>query len=169
MRVKIFIAMVATLFALPWLCSPAQADVVIGQPAPALSGIQLNGKPFDLAAQRGKVVIVNFWASWCAPCSEEMPALDSISRHHKKQGLEVIGISMDRERRRDDVSGIMHAFGYPAAMLGDIKINEFGWPDKLPTTYIVDKNGLLNAQIPDNQTPVKEQELEKILQPLLAK
>jgi peroxiredoxin len=169
MRGKILVAVAAGLFALPWYCCPALADVAIGQPAPVLTGAQLDGKSFDLAAQKGKVVIINFWASWCAPCREEMPAFDSIYRRYRKQGLEVVGISMDKARHRDEVTGIMHAFAYPAAMLDDMKTNDFGWPDKLPTTYIVDKNGVLSTQIPTDETPVKEEMLEKIVGPLLAK
>jgi cytochrome c biogenesis protein CcmG/thiol:disulfide interchange protein DsbE len=165
MRVKIVVAS-ALLLLFAGLSSPALADIVIGQPAPALAGTQLDGKPFDLSAQHGKVVIINFWARWCAPCREEMPALDSVYRHHKKD-LTVIGISMDHGRYRDEVTKIMHAFGYPAALFGDMKPDDFGWPEALPTTYIIDRNGILNTQISATQTPIKEQDLEKMLQPLL--
>src|ERR1700744_2480766 len=91
----------------------AHADPVIGQPAPALMGKLLDGKPFDLSKLHGKVVIVNFWAHWCAPCREEMPAFDSIYRQHKKD-LVVIGVSTDKDRHGDDVVKIMQSFSYPA-------------------------------------------------------
>ena len=164
MRVKALLLTVLLLF-----CSPtAWADPVIGQPAPALTGKQLDGKPFDLSKLRGKVVIVNFWAHWCAPCREEMPAFDTVYKHHKKD-LTIIGITTDKDRHRDDVIRIMKSFSYPAAMIGDMTANDFGWPDALPVTYIVDRQGVLNSQIPANRTPVKEQDLENTLQPLLDK
>jgi len=164
MRVKTILLVVLLLS----FSVPACANPVIGQPAPALTGKLLGGKPFDLSALRGKVVIVNFWAHWCAPCREEMPAFDSVYKHHKKD-LMIIGITTDKSRHRDDVIKIMKSFSYPAAMIGDITSNDFGWPDALPVTYIVDSQGVLNSQIPASRTPVKEQDLENMLQPLLDK
>src|SRR5579863_7939310 len=69
----------------------AAADV--GQPAPALVAQELNGQTFDLAAQRGKVVIVNFWATWCPPCRKEMPDLQALYDKYKDQGFVVLSIS----------------------------------------------------------------------------
>jgi thiol-disulfide isomerase/thioredoxin len=60
----------------------AQAATELGQPAPALLVQELNGQTFDLAALRGKVVVINFWATWCPPCRQEMPTLDAFYRRH---------------------------------------------------------------------------------------
>ncbi len=60
--------------------------VDVGQPAPALVAQELSGQTFDLAAQRGKVVVINFWATWCPPCRKEMPALDAFYRKYHSQG-----------------------------------------------------------------------------------
>lgn len=163
MRVK---AIALVLFAFLSLPLAARADIVIGKPAPALSGKLVNGKKFDLADQRGKVVVVNFWARWCAPCREEMPALDSLYRHNKKN-LVVIGVSMDHHRYRDEVTKIAKGVSYPSATFADMKTNDFGWPDALPMTYVVDKNGLLAAQVPSSMVPIKEAEMEKMLKPLM--
>ncbi|TLY80884.1 MAG: TlpA family protein disulfide reductase [Gammaproteobacteria bacterium] len=67
----------------------------VGDPAPALLVPELDGHGFDLSALRGKVVIVNFWATWCAPCRAEMPVLDAFYRRYHAQGLELLGLSID--------------------------------------------------------------------------
>src|SRR5580704_17172136 len=112
----------AILALIPAPCVFAAVD--IGQPAPALVAQELDGQTFDLSAQRGKVVIVNFWATWCPHCREEMPALDAFYRRYHGQGLEMIGVSTDRPRDRSDVTKVMQSYSYPAALLDDAKIND---------------------------------------------
>jgi thiol-disulfide isomerase/thioredoxin len=109
----------------------ARADSELGQPAPALIIEELNGNTFDLAAQRGKVTIVNFWATWCPPCRKEMPALDAFYRRYHAQELEMIGLSADRPHDRSEVVKVMQSFSYPAAMLDDAKSDGFSDPSAL--------------------------------------
>jgi len=146
----------------------ALASTDVGQPAPALTATELDGGSFDLAALRGRVVVVNFWATWCAPCRAEMPALDAFYRQHRDQGLEMIGISADRPRDRGDVVKTMGAFSYPAAMLRDAQVNGFGAPAALPVTYVVDRTGVIRAKFTADQTAVTEQRLAAAVLPLLA-
>src|SRR5215475_6624351 len=89
--------------------SGALAAVDVGQPAPALVVQELSGQSFDLAAQRGKVVVLNFWATWCPPCRNEMPVLDAFYRKYRSQGLELIGISVDRPHDGAQVRDVMQA------------------------------------------------------------
>ena len=137
----------------------ALADSELGQPAPALVIEALNGNTFDLAGQRGKVVIVNFWATWCAPCRKEMPALDAFYRRYHAQGLEMIGLSADRPHDRSDVIKVMQSYSYPAAMLDDAKSDGFADPSALPVTYVVDAQGIIRAKFTPDENPVTEQSL----------
>ena len=145
----------------------AFASATVGNAAPALDVPELDGQTFDLGAQRGKVVIVNFWATWCPPCREEMPALDAFYRRYRGQGLEMIGVSADRPHDRSDVTKVMQSYSYPAAMLDDAKVNDFGTPDALPMTVVVDGNGVVRAKLTPDQTPVTEKSLSDAVLPLL--
>jgi len=145
----------------------ALASATVGNAAPALVVPELNGQTFDLSAQRGKVVVVNFWATWCPPCRMEMPALDAFYRRYHPQGLEMIGLSTDRPHDRSDVLKVMQSFSYPAAMLHDAKVNDFGPPDVLPVTFIVDRTGVIRARFTPDQTPVTDKSLSDAVLPLL--
>lgn len=145
----------------------ALAATEIGQPAPPLMTTELSGGAFDLSALRGKVVVVNFWATWCVPCRTEMPVLDEVYRQYHGRGLEMIGLSADRPRDRDDVVKTMRAFRYPAAMLKDATANGFGAPKALPVTYVIDADGIVRAKFTPDETGVTEKELDDAIRPLL--
>jgi cytochrome c biogenesis protein CcmG, thiol:disulfide interchange protein DsbE len=146
----------------------AYGDSELGQPAPALIVEELNGNTFDLATQRGKVTIVNFWATWCPPCRKEMPALDAFYRRYHAQGLEMIGLSADRPHERSAVIKVMQSYSYPAAMLDDAKSDGFADPSALPVTYIVDAQGIIRAKFTPDENPVTEQSLAAAVLPLLS-
>lgn len=147
----------------------ARAAVDVGQAAPPLVAKALDGSPFDLAAERGHVTIVNFWATWCAPCRTEMPALDTFYRTHHGEGLELIGISEDRPRDRDDVTRAMKPFAYPAAMITDTGKNGFGKAKVLPVTYVVDAAGVVRLVLSPDKTEITKETLNQLVLPLLSK
>lgn len=86
----------AFLLLLLLLLAPAWGKgLEVGKPAPAITTTLLDGSSFDLAALSGKVVVVHFWATWCAPCRVEMPAFEAFYRAHKSEGLMVVAITLD--------------------------------------------------------------------------
>jgi thiol-disulfide isomerase/thioredoxin len=99
----------------------------------------LNGLNFDLHDQLGKVTVVHFMATWCTNCQKEMTELQKFHADHKD--VELIGVSVDKSRERDDVIKLMKTYGFPIGMVTDAKENGFGRPGSLPMTYVIDKKG----------------------------
>src|SRR6202035_3839766 len=97
----------------------ARAAPAMDAAAPALIATALDGQAFDLSKLRGKVVLVNFWATWCAPCRKEMPTLDAFYRRYRGQGLELIGISVDFARDVAKTRKAAGAVAYPTALASD--------------------------------------------------
>jgi cytochrome c biogenesis protein CcmG, thiol:disulfide interchange protein DsbE len=140
----------------------------VGEPAPALVVETVSGQPFDLAQQRGKVVVVNFWATWCPPCRAEMPALDAVYRRYKDRGLVLVGLSADGRHEAKQVPEVMKAFAYPAAILREAKTNGFGSPKLLPETFVIDSQGIIRAVLTGaDDKPLTEKQLEDAVVPLL--
>lgn len=138
-----------------------------GKPAPGLEGRYLDGSPFSLQDMRGKVVIVNFWAAWCPPCREEMPALDGLYKTYRGQGLEIIGISVDGKADEANVEAAARPYGYPVALLEAVKADGFGRIWRLPMTFIIDRHGIVRKSAWYCEPKDAAGELEKIVAPLL--
>jgi len=111
------------------------------QPAPPFLLLDLDGKVVSTAAWQGKVVLVNFWATWCPPCREEIPILIQLSEKYKDDLL-VIGISVD-DGPPDEVKEFARRIGvnYPIVMRSRELIAEYGGVPALPTTFLVNKDG----------------------------
>ena len=148
-------------------CSVAFAAPQIGDTAPALVVRQLDGSEFNLASRRGTVVVINVWATWCPPCRAEMPALDAFYRHHRDEGVEVIGLSADDLHDRKDVVKVMHDFSYPAALAAEATANGFGVAKVLPITYIVGADGIIGAILKPGHSTITEETLVSAAVPLL--
>jgi cytochrome c biogenesis protein CcmG, thiol:disulfide interchange protein DsbE len=143
------------------------ASPQVGQPAPALIVRQLDGHVLDLSALRGKVVVLNFWASWCPPCRAEMPMLEAFYRKHRSEGVLVVGLSADDPHERQAASRAMQGLTYPAAMLVDAKPNGFGAPQALPVTYVIGPEGVIRARLASFKKSLTEQDLTAVVMPLL--
>jgi cytochrome c biogenesis protein CcmG/thiol:disulfide interchange protein DsbE len=148
-------------------CLPAAAGPAVGQPAPPLVVTTLDGATFDLSAERGHVVVVNFWATWCPPCRGEMPLLDTFARRHRADGLVLVGLSVDRRRDRHEVESVMQAFEYRAGIADGAKVNGFGPPQALPMTYVIDATGTIRAVLAPGRGPLTDEVLEGAVAPLL--
>ncbi|MGP0092730.1 MAG: TlpA family protein disulfide reductase [Xanthobacteraceae bacterium] len=140
---RVIPALLAGSLASAFAGDAVRAAPTMDEAAPSLVVTELDGQTFDLSKLRGKVVLVNYWATWCAPCRKEMPTLDAFYRRYHEQGLEMIGISIDRPRELEKVRKTMTSLAYPGAMLNEITVNGFGPPEGAPLTYVVDANGVV--------------------------
>jgi peroxiredoxin len=115
----------------------------VGDMAPDFSRTALTGNTVQLADYRGKLVLLNFWASWCPPCLEEMPIFSRWQQDYGARGLQVIGVSMDDAMTPVKNLLAKHPVTYPILM-GDAKLGEsFGGILGLPTSYLIDPRGRL--------------------------
>jgi cytochrome c biogenesis protein CcmG/thiol:disulfide interchange protein DsbE len=142
----------------------ARAAPEIGEAAPPLVLTAIDGTSIDLAKLRGKVVLVNFWATWCAPCRKEMPVLDAFYRRHRGQGFELIGISIDFARDAAKMRKVAAGVSYPAVGINDIGVNGFGAPEGVPVTYVIDAEGIIR----DKFIAVPNKLLNDVVVPMLA-
>ena len=123
-----------------------------------------SGHKLELKNYRGKVVLLNFWATWCAPCQIEMPIFATWQHQYGPQGLQIIGISMD-----DGPAPVRRLLSklklnYPVAM-GDAQLGElYGGVLGLPLTYLIDRNGIVRAQFQGETDPkIIEKQLKLLL------
>ncbi len=122
------------------------ADHLINQKAPGFTLNGLDGHPLRLAAFRGKVVLLNFWATWCAPCLVEMPVFATWQRQHAQQGFQVIGISMDDSAAPARRVLERLKLNYPVAMGDERLAARYGGVLGLPLTFLIDRNGVVRAR-----------------------
>ncbi|MEZ4423564.1 MAG: TlpA disulfide reductase family protein [Gemmatimonadota bacterium] len=113
-----------------------------GDRTPAFAYVTLDGDTVSAEALRGRVVLVNFWATWCAPCRVEMPALQAMAERHADAGLVVLGLSRDvapeaQVRAFLDDRGVT----YPVAVVGQEAEARFGGVRGYPTSFLLDRSG----------------------------
>jgi len=159
----VILAAAASSFWLACAPEPSHAAPEIDKAAPTLVLTALDGQTFDLAKLRGKVVLVNYWATWCAPCRKEMPKLDSFYRRYHGRGLEIVGISIDFDRDLDKARKAAQAVSYPTAVAKSIIDDGFGIPKDVPITWIIDVDGKVRDRLID----VRDELLNGIVVPLL--
>ena len=132
--------------------------------APDFSLPELNGQSLQLSAYRGKVVLLDFWATWCTPCREEIPHLVELQNKYRDRGLEIIGVSMDDSP--DPVREFYQRFqmNYPVVM-GNADIGErYGGVLGLPIAFIIDRDGRIYAKhIGATEASVLEQDVRAVL------
>ncbi|MFC6590983.1 TlpA family protein disulfide reductase [Deinococcus lacus] len=130
------------------LLSPARTATtgspLLGQPAPAFSLTSLDGTPVSLESLRGRPVVVNFWASWCAPCRAEAPLLRELAGRQSEGGLAVVGI-MFQEKQEAAARDFIREYALAYPNLRDPQANtaiDYGVIG-IPETFFIDKSGVV--------------------------
>ncbi|MBI4824513.1 MAG: TlpA family protein disulfide reductase [Nitrospirae bacterium] len=111
-----------------------------GDKAPDFLLMDIDGKPYSLAEQKGNVVVLEFWATWCGPCKDSIPDLVSLHERYKDKGVAIFGLSVD-----EDVSSLktfVEAYSIPYRILYDDKnISRLYKVGSIPSTFVIDKKG----------------------------
>lgn len=115
-----------------------------GRVEPAYRVVTLDGQALTPAALRGRVVLVNFWATWCAPCRLEMPMLQRMHERHEARGFSLVGFSVDRGGA-EVVRAFLreHEVTYPVAVVGRETEAAFGGIRGYPTSFLIDRSGVV--------------------------
>ncbi len=123
--------------------SPWDGEGIIGKKAPDFTLKDLNNNVFNLSSLRGKVVVLNFWATWCPPCRAEMPSLNNLYRELRSKGLEVVAISTDRSASpvKDYLS--KNPLDIKILVDEDSRVSRQFKVFSIPTTFLIDRNGLI--------------------------
>ena len=136
---RVLLALLGTVALLQ--AAPSWAELN-GKAAPDWQLSDVNGKPLTLADFKGKVVVLDFWATWCPPCRAEIPGLVALQKKYADQGLSVIGVSLD-EKGPTVVKPFIERFAinYPVVMGSEKILADYGGISAIPTTFVIDREG----------------------------
>ncbi len=162
-RVCMCWAVIAVANAVP---AASAATATAFKPVPAITFTNLDGAPVTLSSFRGRVVLINFWGTWCAPCLKEIPELVRLSRDLTPHGLEVVGIAVDSGQPEDIREFVIeHEMQYHI-LIGDLgvvkkRFQVFGFP----TSLLVDRKGMIRKRYfgPQTETNLKR-DVEQLLE-----
>ena len=145
---------IAALAAVLTLALPALLGAADVQ-APAFSLQSVSGGTVSLAQFKGDVVMINFWASWCGPCRQEMPLLDSIYKQYKDMGFTLLGVNVEPDAHNADAWLKHTPVSYPILLDPKSQVSQLYQVQAMPTTVIIDRNGIVryvhNGYLPGDE------------------
>jgi cytochrome c biogenesis protein CcmG/thiol:disulfide interchange protein DsbE len=159
---RLAILVVAAVVATQLFVQRAAPPVASGEVAPPLVLPDLAGRTVDVARLRGKVVVVNFWASWCPPCREELPALAAVWTDHRGRCFELLGVA--EESAREDVAKMASAIPYPVLLDERAEALSPWRVAGYPKTYLLDVDGKVRHVF---EGAVEKADLAEAIAPLL--
>jgi peroxiredoxin len=160
------LAIIALAFGVVWLQSAKYEPLTVGMAAPDFTLPDMAGKNQQLSDYRGKVIFLNFWATWCKPCKEEMPSMQVLWDNLKKEDFVMLAISMDRVTTTKEISPFVENLKLTFPILTD----SWGQTDKryklmgVPETYIIDQNGVLREKVIGPRDWTRTESIETIVQ-----
>ena len=139
MRNRIAVIVAVLTLSLPALAGPT------GGPAPAFTLASRAGQDVSLTQYKGNVVMINFWASWCGPCRQEMPLLESIYKKYNKMGFTLIGVNVEPDSNAANEWLKATPVSFPILYDRDSKVSKLYDVAGMPSTVIIDRSGKLRV------------------------
>ncbi len=155
-RRRIGAVLLCALLILPAI---ARAVPEVGAPAPALRGVLVSGEDFDLADYRGKVVLVNFYSSYCRGCAYEIGSLETFLENHRAEGFDILMIGVDRPEDKGRVARMLGIYNLQGGMTDELKETGFERRYPTPTGFVIDREGVLRERISGAKTLPRLNEL----------
>jgi peroxiredoxin len=144
---------------------PLDSNELLSKKAPTFIASGINGQQYRLDEFKGKPVMLNFWASWCAPCRAEMPLLNQkYNEHHQKDGLMILGINIGENAQT--IKGFVNQFdlSFPILLDNNAQIESQYGIDPIPATFFIDREGIIqDIHLGELKEDVLDQYLQKIL------
>lgn len=132
-----------------------------------LSATSISGQPLRFAADRHEVVVIHFWATWCAPCRAEMPILAAVSQKYARDGVKVVAISLDAGASREKIAAASAGVAIPLARLSDSNVSPRDVPTALPETLVYGRDGRLRYRFQAGGAIVDAATFDRIIPPLV--
>ena len=146
--------------------APTALAVTSAGPAANFTLKSAEGRNIRLSEHRGQVVLINFWASWCGPCRQEMPHLDALQQQYQSLGFTVFGINVEQDRKMADKVLKDMPVTFPVLFDDENRVSELYDVDAMPVTVLVDRNGEIRF-VHRGYKPGYEQEYERQIRSLI--
>ncbi len=142
---------------------PGLPPVEASDAAPPFTLSDVQGRPVSLADFRGKVVVLDFWATWCPPCKREIPDFIDLQSEYSSKGLQIVGIALDEPQKVKEFAEQV-GMNYSVLLGDDATAMEYGGISGIPTTFVIDRTGkIVNRFEGYRPRSVFEQEIQKLL------
>ncbi len=142
-KIKYVLIFLAFLFLSAGTLSPWDIDEIVGKKAPDFTLKDVDGRDVAFSSYKGKAVLINFWATWCPSCRSEMPALNRLGKELRSRGLAVVGVSVDRSADSVKDYLLKNPLDFPILVDTDSKVSRQFKVFSLPTSFLLDRNGLI--------------------------
>ena len=155
------------LYGALWINPVLAKPIVLGQRIEPIHLKTIEGSSIQIDQSLQSVIILHFWASWCAACQKEMPILEEYYQKHQAQGLQIIAVSVDEVKEIELVRKIAKAYTFKIALKQQGDFNTLGRIWRIPATFVIDKNAVLQKNGQEGPPEIDMNTLEKSVTPLL--
>ena len=162
---RLLLLLIVPIVHLRLVAQTATGGVGVGHSAPNFSRVDLTHRKIVLSSYRGKIVLLNFWATWCEPCLTEMPTFVEWQKQYGSQNFQVIGISMDDTVPEVIATVSRLKLDYPVLMGDEYLGADYGGVLGLPVTFLIDRHGKIQARYQGTSLIRIHSDIQKLLQP----